>query len=56
MPKTNAFLYSFFKEEKYLQNYPLETKNFISFCKQRGLEISEKELEFLEKEIGRAHV
>jgi len=50
MPKTNAFLYSFFKEEKYLQNYPLETKNFISFCKQRGLEISEKELEFLEKE------
>lgn len=44
------FLKRFIKEEKYLQNPPLETKKFIDFCKKRGIESNASELEFFEKE------
>lgn len=44
------FFRRFIEEEKYLENPPLETKKFIDFCKKRGIETSESELEFFEKE------
>jgi len=44
------FLKWYIKEEKYLQNPPLETKIFIRFCKKRGIITNEEELEFFEKE------
>lgn len=40
----------FINEEKYLQNPPLETKRFIKYCKKRGINTNEKELELFEKE------
>ena len=45
-----SFLRIFIEEEKYMQNYPLKTKEFIDYCKKRGIETNEKELEFFEKE------
>ncbi len=44
------FLRRFIEDERYLQNKPLETKNFIDFCKDRGVKTNEDELEFFEKE------
>lgn len=44
------FLKKFIEEERYLQNPPLKTKDFIDFCKKRGIETNESELEFFEKE------
>lgn len=46
----NRFLRRFIEDEQYLQNPPLETKRFIALCEKRGLRISEKYLECLEKE------
>lgn len=44
------FLKKFIEEERYLQNQPLKTADFIEFCKKRGIETDENELEFFEKE------
>ena len=44
------FLNKFIREEKYLQNPPLEASEFENNCKERGIIISEGELEFFEKE------
>ncbi len=44
------FLEKFIKKEMYLQNEPLKTKDFIDFCKKRGIKTNEYELEFFEKE------
>lgn len=46
----NNFLSKFIREEKYLQNPPLEASEFENNCKERGIIISEGELEFFEKE------
>jgi len=46
----NNFLGKFIREEKYLQNPPLEASEFENNCKERGIIISEGELEFFEKE------
>lgn len=43
------FIKKFIKEEKYLQNRPLETNRFIKYCNQCGLETDSEELLFLEK-------
>ena len=45
-----GFLKKFIEEERYLQNPPLRTKDFIDFCKKRGVETNTNELEFFEKE------
>lgn len=44
------FLKKFIEEERYLQNPPLRTKDFIAFCKKRGILTDENELEVFEKE------
>lgn len=44
------FLRRFIEEEKYLLNEPLKTKDFIDYCKKRGIITNENELEFFEKE------
>ena len=44
------FLSKFIKEEKYLQNPPLEANEFINNCRKRGIITDERELEFFEKE------
>lgn len=44
------FLSKFIREEKYLQNPPLEANEFESNCKERGIITDERELEFFEKE------
>jgi len=44
------FLSKFIREEKYLQNHPLETNEFKKYCKRRGIITNEEELEFFEKE------
>ena len=44
------FLSKFIKEEKYLQNHPLEANEFENNCKERGIITDERELEFFEKE------
>jgi hypothetical protein len=46
----SEFLSKFIKEEKYLQNHPLEANEFESNCKERGIITDERELEFFEKE------
>jgi len=46
----NNFLGKFIREEKYLQNHPLETNEFVEHCKKRGIIINEGELELFEKE------
>ena len=46
----NNFLSKFIREEKYLQNHPLEVNEFVEHCKKRGIIINEGELEFFEKE------
>ena len=45
-----GFIRRFIKNEMYLQNPPLETTEFIKFCKDRGIKTTEKELELFEKE------
>ncbi|BDZ67939.1 TOPRIM nucleotidyl transferase/hydrolase domain-containing protein [Methanobacterium ferruginis] len=44
------FLRRFIEEERYLQNKPLKTKEFIDFCLKRGIKTNEEELEFFEEE------
>lgn len=44
------FLKKFIEQDHYLQNPPLESKDFINFCKERGVDVNEEELEFFEKE------
>ena len=44
------FLSKFIREEKYLQNHPLETNEFEKYCNKRGIIINGGELEFFEKE------
>ncbi len=44
------FLKRFIREEKYFQNLPLETKDFIGFCRKLGVFTNESELEFFERE------
>lgn len=39
----------YIENEMYLENKPMNTKNFIKFCKERGTEITENELEKLEE-------
>ena len=46
----NNFLSKFIKEEKFLQNHPLEANEFENNCKERGIITDERELEFFEKE------
>jgi hypothetical protein len=46
----SEFLSKFIKEEKYLQNHPLEANKFENNCKERGIITDERELEFFEKE------
>lgn len=46
----DEFLRRFIEGEKYLQNKPMETDNFIRFCEERGIITNKKELEFFEKE------
>lgn len=48
-PNSN-FLSKFIKEEKYLQNPPLEANEFKNNCRKRGIITDERELEFFEKE------
>jgi len=43
------FLSKFIKEEKYLQNHPLETNEFEKYCNKRGIITNGGELEFFEK-------
>ena len=60
----DRFLLRFIENEYYLQNMPLDTDKFVDYCKKRGVDTNEKELEFFEREgllhpiiqIGRAHV
>lgn len=49
-PKQNNFLADFIEQEMYLQNPPLKTDKFIDYCKKRGVNTTEEELEFFEKE------
>jgi len=46
----SGFLSKFIREERYLQNHPLEANEFENNCKERGIITDEKELEFFEKE------
>lgn len=48
--KQDNFLQNFIQEEMYLQNPPMETDEFVDFCKKRGIETAKDELEFFEKE------
>ena len=45
----NEFLKGYIENEKFLQNEPLKTKEFINFCEKRGIYTNESELEFFEK-------
>ena len=40
----------YFENELYLQYFPMKTKDFIKFCKQRGMKINKNLLEQLEKD------
>lgn len=44
------YLDRFIREKKYLQNPLLQAKEFIVFCRKRGIDTTEEELEFFEKE------
>ncbi|MDL2246517.1 hypothetical protein LJB96_02750 [Methanobrevibacter sp. OttesenSCG-928-K11] len=44
------FLEMFINEEMYLENRPLNTKEFITFCKKRGIKTNKEQLEMYEKE------
>jgi hypothetical protein len=44
------FLQDFIEGEKYLQNPPMKTDEFIDFCKKRGIQTTKEELEFFERE------
>ena len=46
----NNFLSKFIREEKYLQNSPLEANEFEKYCNKRGIITNERELESFEKE------
>jgi len=50
LKQQNNFLHDFIKDEMYLQEPPIEMANFIEFCKKIGIQTSEKELEYFEKE------
>jgi len=45
----SEFLRYYFKKELYLQNIPMNMKQFIEFCKKRGIKIDNSKLEDLEK-------
>ena len=47
---SNNFLKKYFRLNCYLQNPPLNVKKFIKYCKNRGINVTESELEFYEKE------
>lgn len=44
------FLRDFVQGEKYLQNHPMETEDFIKYCSDRSIQINENDLEFFERE------
>ncbi len=46
----DGFFLRFIENEYYLQNIPLDTDEFVDYCKKRGIITNEKELEFFEKE------
>ncbi|MHB1403856.1 MAG: TOPRIM nucleotidyl transferase/hydrolase domain-containing protein [Thiobacillus sp.] len=46
----NDFLHYFLKNVMYLQNPPMVTEDFISFSEKLGVDTSQDELEFFEKE------
>ncbi|VVB64976.1 Uncharacterised protein [uncultured archaeon] len=46
----DGFLLRFIENEYYLQNMPLDTDKFVNYCKNRGVDTNEKELEFFERE------
>lgn len=43
------FLRYYFEEDLYLHNTPMNMKEFINFCKKRGIKIDKNKLEYLEK-------
>ena len=45
----SKFLRYYFEEDLYLHNNPMNMKEFIKFCKKRGIEIDKNKLEYLEK-------
>ena len=45
----SKFLRYYFEKDLYLQNPPMNMKNFINFCKKRGIKIDKSNLEDLEK-------
>ncbi len=45
----SEFINWFIKEEKYLQNYPLETNEFVRLCQRMGVFVSAVDLEEYEK-------
>lgn len=47
--QNDIFLRTFIELEGYQQNPPKTTKDFISYCKERDINVSEEELEFYEK-------
>ncbi len=46
----DGFLLRFIENEYYLQNTPLDINEFVNYCKKRGIDTNEKELEFFERE------
>ena len=44
----DGFLKYYFENELYLENLPLNMKQFIEFCKKRGITITWDKLEELE--------
>lgn len=43
------FLRYYFEEDLYLHDTPMNMKEFINFCKKRGIKIDKNKLEYLEK-------
>lgn len=43
------FLKYYFKKELYVENPPLNMKNFIEFCDKRGIKLTQDKLEKFEK-------
>lgn len=46
------FLKYYFKKELYVENPPLNMKNFIEFCDKRGIKLTQDKLEKFEKMVG----
>ncbi len=44
------FLKYYFENQLYVENPPLDMKNFIRYCEKRGIKITEDKLEKFEKE------